>query len=131
MRRLLLCVALLVLAACAESDTRGQAAATTTATTATTIATTTTLEPGIERFMAEVIDAGPWRDIAIPEDAPEFRTLMLRQGNRTCDYVTLIGYGGLIQGTLESNLTNSERQASALVKSAIRNLCPQHRELLP
>ena len=128
-------VCFLALGACASNDDqRGAAAASTTATTVsptTTVAPTTTLEPGIERFMAEVIEAGPWRSIEIPTDAPEFRKLMLSQGNRTCDYAPVIGYGGLIQGTLESKLTKSERQASALVKSSIRNLCPQHRDLLP
>ena len=136
MKRRWLAVVLVVLAGCASNDGQSdEAAATTTSTTVapttTTLATTTTLS-GVSAFLAEVEASGFADKYEVPTNAPEWRQAMIGVGNRTCENLPVIGYGGAIEGLLQiKELDPTPEQASRFVRAAVENLCPQHRDLLP
>jgi hypothetical protein len=105
-----------------SGDNTGQQASPTTA------ATTTLPAAGAPRFLAEVAKSGLGnKDLANPTT----RNAVVGLGNVTCEGVGDFGYGKAVQGILESNANPTPEEASAFVKSAVNNLCPQYKDLLP
>jgi hypothetical protein len=105
------------------SDNAGQQAS------PTTVATTTTLPAaGAPLFLAEVTQSGLGdKDLADPTT----RNVVVELGNITCEGVGDFGYGRAVQGILESDAKPTPEEASTFVKSAVNNLCPQYKDLLP
>jgi hypothetical protein len=58
---------------------------------------------------------------------------LLRVGKLVCDGLGIKGldYGRVVQRLVRSEACPTPAQASALVKSAVRNLCPQHANAIP
>lgn len=112
-----------LLTGCGGDDAGQQASPTTVATTTTTLPAA-----GAARFLAEVAQSGMGnRDLADPTT----RNAVVGLGNITCEAVESFGYGQTVQGLLESDAKPTPEEASAFVKSAVNNLCPQHKDLLP
>ncbi len=122
MKRLgLVVVVALLLAACGGSE--GQQASPTTAAT-----TTTAPAPGLPRFLAEVRQAGLGdKDLADPAS----QNAVVELGNTICDGIDDFGYGRVVQVVADSDSKPTPEEAATFVRSAVENLCPQHRDLLP
>jgi Protein of unknown function (DUF732) len=58
---------------------------------------------------------------------------LLKVGKLVCDGLGPRGldYGRVVQRLVRSEACPTPAQASALVKSAVRNLCPQHADAIP
>jgi Protein of unknown function (DUF732) len=58
---------------------------------------------------------------------------LLRVGKLVCDGLGIkgLGYGRVVQRLVRSDACPTPAQASALVKSAVRNLCPEHADAIP
>jgi hypothetical protein len=123
MKRLgLVVVVALLLAACGGSEGQQQASPTTAATT------TTAPAPGLPQFLAEVRQAGLGdKDLADPAS----QNAVVELGNTICDGIDDFGYGRIVQVVADSDAKPTPEEAATFVKSAVENLCPQHRDLLP
>ena len=68
------------------------------------------------------------KDLAAASDGE-----LLRVGKLVCDGLGIHGldYGRVVQRLVQSDACPTPAQASALVKSAVRNLCPQHANAIP
>jgi hypothetical protein len=89
------------------------------ATTSSSIAT-----PGAGRFVAEA-RAMPFgaKDLAAASDGE-----LLRLGKVVCDGLGIegLGFGRVVQRLVQSEAHPTTTEARALVRSAVRNLCPDH-----
>lgn len=105
----------LVSAGCGQVRSNG-------ATDATTTSSTPTAGPG--RYIAEVraMSFGT-RDLAAASDED-----LLRLGMVICDGLGIegLGFRRVVQRLVQSEAHPTTTEATALVRSAVRNLCPQH-----
>jgi hypothetical protein len=88
----------------------------------TTPSSTPTAGPG--RFIAEVrMTSFGTRDLAAASDED-----LLRLGMVVCDGLGIegLGYRRVVQRLAQSEAHPTTTEAMALVRSAVRNLCPQH-----
>lgn len=93
-----------------------------TADVTTTSSSTPTPGPG--RFIAEVrVMSFGTRDLAAAADAD-----LLRLGMVVCDGLGIesLGFRRVVQRLVQSEAHPTTTEATALVSSAMRNLCPQH-----
>jgi len=93
-----------------------------TADVTTTSSSTPTAGPG--RFIAEVrVMSFGTRDLAAAADAD-----LLRLGMVVCDGLGIesLGFRRVVQRLVQSEAHPTTTEATALVSSAMRNLCPQH-----
>ncbi len=88
----------------------------------TTSSSTTTAGPG--RFIAEVrVMSFGTRDLAAASDED-----LLRLGMVVCDGLGIesLGFRRVVQRLVQSEAHPTTTEATTLVRSAVRNLCPQH-----
>lgn len=111
----------LVGAGCGQANNDDTPAVTTTAPSATTA--------GPAAFVAEARTmAFGTKDLAAASDEE-----LLKVGKLVCDGLGPRGldYGRVVQRLVRSEACPTPAQASALVNSAVRNLCPQHADAIP
>jgi hypothetical protein len=123
--RWLAVVLVLVAAGCGGNgdDKQAQSAPTTAAPTSTT-----SPAPGLPAFLADVRKAGlGTKDL----DAADNQAAIIKLGNTMCDGIGDFGYGKVVEVVQTSNAHPTPEQASEFVRSAVTNLCPEHRDLLP
>jgi hypothetical protein len=100
----------------------GQVRSNRTADVTTTSSSTPTAGPG--RFIAEVrVMSFGTRDLAAASDED-----LLRLGMVLCDGLGIesLGFRRVVQRLVQSEAHPTTTEATALVSSAVRNLCPQH-----
>jgi hypothetical protein len=111
----------LVGAGCGEASSDSTADATTTASSSTMA--------GPAAFVAEA-RAMPFgtKDLAAASDEE-----LLKVGTLVCDGLGVHGldHGRVVQQLVRSEACPTPAQASALVNSAVRNLCPEHANAIP
>lgn len=84
-----------------------------------------TTQAGPQAFLADVAAAGFGDKDATD---PAFVTV----GNTACQGLTDgVGYGQQVQAFVSSDAKPSQDQAETLVRSAVRNLCPEYTSMLP
>jgi Protein of unknown function (DUF732) len=96
-------------------------------TTTTTAPSVTTAGPAAFVAEARTMPFGT-KDLAAASDRE-----LLRVGKLVCDGLGIkgLGYGRVVQRLVRSDACPTPAQASALVKSAVRNLCPEHADAIP
>ena len=96
-------------------------------TDATTSSSTATTGPVAFVAQARAMTFGT-KDLAAASDGE-----LLRLGKVVCDGLGIKGldYGRVVQRLVRSDACPTPAQASALVKSAVRNLCPEHANAIP
>jgi hypothetical protein len=108
-------------AGCGGGSTDDTADVTTTAPSVTTA--------GPAAFVAEARTmAFGTKDLAAASDKE-----LLKVGKLVCDGLGIKGsdYGRVVQRLVRSDACPTPAQAAALVKSAVRNLCPEHADAIP
>jgi Protein of unknown function (DUF732) len=95
--------------------------------TTTTAPSVTTAGPAAFVAEARTMPFGT-KDLAAASDRE-----LLRVGKLVCDGLGIkgLGYGRVVQRLVRSDACPTPAQASALVKSAVRNLCPEHADAIP
>jgi uncharacterized protein DUF732 len=95
--------------------------------TTTTAPSVTTAGPAAFVAEARTMPFGT-KDLAAASDRE-----LLRVGKLVCDGLGIkgLGYGRVVQRLVRSDACPTSAQASALVKSAVRNLCPEHADAIP
>lgn len=116
-------VGLLVLlgAGCDQATNDDGAAVTTTATSATVA--------GPATFVAEAKAMGfGTKDLASASERE-----LLQLGKVVCDGLGIkgVGFGRVVHSLVRSDACPTTAEATALVRSAVRNLCPQHAGAIP
>ena len=110
-------------AGCNQASNHDGAAVTTTATSATTTATSATVA-GPATFVAEARTMGfGTKDLASASERE-----LLQLGRVVCDGLGIkgVGFRRVVGRLVHSDACPTTAQATALVRSAVRNLCPQH-----
>lgn len=114
-----LAAAVLLLAACGGGGSEPSP------TPSPTAAATTTPASGPDAFLADITAAG-FGDKDTSDPA------FLQVGNTACQGLADgISYGQQVQAFVESDAKPTPQQAETLVRSAVRNLCPEKSAMLP
>jgi Protein of unknown function (DUF732) len=93
----------------------------------TTVPSVTTAGPAAFVAEARAMPFGT-KDLAAASDEE-----LLKVGKLVCDGLGVHGldYGRVVQRLVRSEACPTPAQASALVNSAVRNLCPEHADAIP
>jgi hypothetical protein len=120
-------VCLMVLAACGSNEEPQPSASATTSTSSTT--TTTTLPPpGIDRFFAEITEAGYAERLGFSGEINlEGRDAILELADVVCDDIGTLGYESMVKVLMGTQAKPTEEEATAFIDSALRNICPDVR----
>jgi hypothetical protein len=114
-------------AGCSEASTDDTADVTTTTTTTTTSASVTVAGPAAFVAEARAMTFGT-KDLASASD-----TELLKVGKLVCDGLGIhrLDFGRVVQRLVRSDACPTTAEATAMVRSAVRNLCPQHASEIP
>jgi hypothetical protein len=113
--------ALLLLASLTACSSGGKA----DPTSSPTAAATTTVATGPQAFLADISRSGfGMKDTHDPA--------FVNVGNTACQGLADgVSYGQQVQAFTESDAKPTAAQAETLVRSAVRNLCPEYQAMLP